>query len=243
MLTLYLCFLAGGAVLPFVSFILGSLSNGADTDIDTGADIGTHTGFDTHMDFDTHADFGSHTDFDIHAGMGDHTDLGGHMDLGNHSDIGTHMDTDLGADAHTMFSLGLIPTSLMSLSALAVTFGAVGGLLTYSNKGKVVTLVAAIIVGYVASVLVQTLIKTLKKAQTNSYGIDEKELLLYDGKIVDTILPGQLGTVSFTTLKNVMVSYPAKCVDESLRLQTGKIVKVVELRDGIVIVEAQNKYE
>jgi hypothetical protein len=229
MITLYLCFLAGGAVLPFVSFILGSFGNGADTDIDTGADIGTHTGFDTHMDIDTGADIGSHTDFDTHA------DLGGHTDLGTHSHIG--------ADTHTMFSIGLIPTSLMSLSALAVTFGAVGGLLTYSGKGTVITLAAAIVVGYVASVFVQTLIKTLKKAQTNSYGIDEKELLLYDGKVVDTILPGQLGTVSFTTLKNVMVSYPAKCVDESLRIQTGKIVKVIEFREGIVFVEAQNKYE
>jgi hypothetical protein len=66
---------------------------------------------------------------------------------------------------------------------------------------------------------------------------------MYDGKVVDTILPGQLGTVSFTTLKNISVSYPARCVDKDLKLSTGKIVKLTELREGIAIVEPKNKYE
>ncbi len=211
MITIYLCFLAGGAVLPFISFILGSLSDGIDTDVNA--------------DVDMHADVDMGTDIDTHV------------------DIDTHADIDTGTDVNTIFSIGLIPTSLMSLSALAITFGAVGGIMSYNEKGKGITLVAAMIAGYIASVIVQTIIKTLKKVQNNSYVIDENELLLYDGKIVDTILPGQLGTVSFTTLKNVMVSYPAKCIDTDIRLQTGKIVKVVELKNGIVIVEAKNKYE
>ncbi|MGB8453137.1 MAG: hypothetical protein WCD89_12515 [Anaerocolumna sp.] len=205
MITIYLCFLAGGAVLPFVSFILGSLSDGIDTDVN--ADVDMHVDMDTHVDLDTHADL------------------------------------DIGTDANSIFSIGLIPSSLMSLSALAITFGAVGGIMSYDGKGKGITLAAASIAGYIASVIVQTIIKTLKRVQKNSYGIDENELLLYDGKVVDTILPGQLGTVSFTTLKDVMVSYPAKCIDKNVRLETGKIVKAVELKDGIFIVEAKNKYE
>lgn len=207
MITLYLCFLAGGAVLPFISFILGSLGDGIDTDTDMDVDVDMGTGLDTQIDVDTNADI------------------------------------DLGADTGSVFSIGLFPTSLMSLSALAVTFGAVGGIMTYSGKGRIITFIAAIIAGYIASVIVQTIMKTLKRVQKNSYGINEKELLMYDGKIVDTILPGQLGTVSFITLKNVMVSYPAKCIDEKLKLQAGKTVRVIEIKSGVVIVEAKNKYE
>jgi len=68
-------------------------------------------------------------------------------------------------------------------------------------------------------------------------------LLLYDGKIVDTILPGQLGSVSFTTLSNVLVTYPARCADESLKLASGKVVKVIDKKNGVFIVEPKNKYE
>lgn len=196
-MTIYLCFLAGGAVLPFISFILGELNSGFDMDTEVDLDV----------------------DMDIHT------------------------DTDIGADSDSIFSLGLFPTSLLALSALAVTFGALGSIMTYTGRSKGITFIIAIIAGYLASVAVQTIIKTLKRVQSNSYGINENELLLYDGKVVDAILPGQLGTVSFTTLKNVMVSYPAKCTDENVRLDTGRIVKVVELKNGIAIVEVKNKYE
>lgn len=207
MLTMYLCFLAGGAVMPIISVIFGAFGNGTDVDVDT--------------------------DMDVSAG----TDV----EIGSAADAGTDLDFEAGTD--TMFSLGLLPTSLMSLSALAITFGAVGGVMTYGNKGKIITFIIAAISGYIASVFVQTIIKTLKKAQQVSNVVDEKELVLYDGKVIDTILPGQLGSISFTTLKNVMVSYPAKCSDESLKLETGKIVRVQEIKNGIFIVVPKNKYE
>ena len=191
MITMYLCFLAGGAVLPFISFLLGSLSDGIDADVNTDVNV----------------------------------------------------DVDVDVDVDTIFSIGFLPTSLMSLSALAIAFGAVGAIMSLLGKGKIITFVVAAIAGYIASVLVQTIVKTLKKAQKSSDGINENELLLYDGKIIDTILPGQLGTVSFVTLKNLLVSYPARCSDERLKLETGKIVKVQEIKDGIFIVEPKNKYE
>ena len=115
--------------------------------------------------------------------------------------------------------------------------------MSYSEKGKIITFIVALFTGYIASVIVQTIVKTLKKIQKRNYGIDENELLLYDGKVVDTILPGQLGTVSFTTLKDILVSYPARCSDEGLKLETGKIVKAKEIKNGIFIVEPKNKYE
>jgi hypothetical protein len=122
-------------------------------------------------------------------------------------------------------------------------FGAVVSILIYFDHGKLFSFILALVAGYLASVVVQTIVKSLKKVQTKYYGISETELLMYDGKVVDTILPGQLGTVSFTTLKNISVSYPARCADKSLKLSAGKIVKLIELRDGIAMVEPKNKYE
>jgi hypothetical protein len=192
---MYLCFLAGGAVLPIISALFGFLGDGIDADVDADVDV----------------------------------------------EVGT--DIDPGLEVDTMFSIGLLPSSLMAISALAITFGAVGAIMSITGKGKIITLVIALIAGYIASVVIQTIVKSLKKVQKRNVGIDENELLLYDGKVVDTILPGQLGTVSFVTLQGVRVSYPAKCSNEGLKLETGKIVKAIEIKDGIFIVEPKNKYE
>ncbi|MDF2484890.1 MAG: hypothetical protein K0R46_1058 [Herbinix sp.] len=206
MITIYLCFLAGGAVLPLLSVLFGSLSSGSDVDIDIDADIDVDAALDTEI---------------------------------NSVGASTSPDYDTGA----MLSIGLLPTSLMSLSALAITFGAVGSIMTMIGKGWILTVVVAAIAGYLASVVVQTIIKTLKKIQKRNYGINENELLMYDGKVIDTILPGQLGTVSFNTLKDVHVSYPARCSDSLLRLETGRMVKALEVNNGIFLVEPKNKYE
>lgn len=208
MITVYLCFLAGGAVLPILSVLLGSLGSGSEVDADV--DIDTDIDVDGAMDAD--ADIGSaFSGHDLDAGSG--------------------------------LSIGFLPTSLMALSALAITFGAVGSVMELLDSNPILTLVVAAIAGYLASVVVQTIIKTLKRIQKRNYGINENELLMYDGKVVDTILPGQLGTVSFHTLKEVHVSYPARCADAGLRLETGRIVKALEVSNGIFIVEPKNKYE
>lgn len=166
-----------------------------------------------------------------------------------------HSDLDTGADPHTefdmdattavppIFTVGLVPTSLLSLSTLAIVFGASGALMTIGKWNIILIFILASVYGYLSAVLIQTIINTLKKAQTVNNGVDENELAMYDGKVIDTILPGQYGTVSFSTLKNVLVSYPAKCVDENMRLETGRIVVVKEFQNGIFIVEPKNKYE
>jgi hypothetical protein len=219
-LTVYLCFFAGGAVLPLLSVFMGALGGGSDTDVDldTDLDLDADIGVDANIDVDT--DISMDTDLDT-----DLSPAGAEMDVGS------------------AFSIGLLPTSLMSLSALAVAFGAVGAIMTLTGRGHVITLIIAAVVGYAASVVVQTIIKTLKRIQTRNYGINENELLLYDGKVVDTILPGQLGTVSFHTLKEVHVSYPARCTDTGLRLEAGRIVRALEVQNGVCLVEPKNKYE
>ncbi len=225
MITVYLCFLAGGAVIPLISFFLGFLSNEVDADADAGFDTGTGAGLNT--------------DADISMDIGG--DAG--MDMTVDTDIGSGPAFQLQADTGSGIDLGLYPTSLMSLSALALIFGAVGGIMTLTGKGKVLTFVTAVIVGYVASVIVQTIIKSLKKIQTRNYGINENDLLMYDGTVIDTILPGQLGSVSFVTLQNVRVSYPARCDNREIKLETGRSVRVKEIQHGVFIVEPKNKYE
>ena len=210
MVTIYICFLAGGAVLPFLSFLLGSLSGGSDVEVDADVDV----------------------DADLEVGY----------DLNAEASVASTMDSPE-FDTGSMLSIGLLPTSLMSLSALAITFGAVGSVMTLVGRGDIITFLVAAITGYIAAVIVQTIIKTLKRIQTRNYGINENELLMYDGKVVDTILPGQLGTVSFHTLKDVHVSYPARCANQGIKLETGKIVKALEVNNGIFTVEPKNKYE
>ena len=123
MVTIYLCFLAGGAVLPFLNILLGSLSGGSDADIDMDADL------------------------DVGADLGDGIDLEAGSDpLSGASDL----------DVGSALSIGLLPTSLMSLSALAITFGAVGSVMTLTGSGKLLTFVVAAIAGYITAVVVQT---------------------------------------------------------------------------------------
>lgn len=210
MITVYLCFLAGGAVLPLLSVLLGSLGSGSEVDVDADVTI----------------------DADI--------------DVDGAPDMGADMDVDFSGqdfDAGSVLSIGFLPTSLMALSAVAITFGAVGSVMELLDSNSILTFVVAAIAGYLVGVVVQTIIKTLKRIQKRNYGINENELLMYDGKVVDTILPGQLGTVSFHTLGEVHVSYPARCADAKLRLETGRIVKALEVSNGICIVEPKNKYE
>ena len=209
MLTFYLCFLAGGVVLPLLNAIMGFFTGGIDSEAEVDIDI----------------------------------DIGG--DAQSASDAGAESDVQAasGIDGESILAISLLPTSLLSISALAITFGTTGALMTIGNRGRILTFALAVIFGYLAAVIIQTILKTLKKVQTRSSGVNENELLLYDGKIVDTILPGQLGTVSFLTLKNVLVSYPAKCDDSSLKLEVGRMVRVKEFKNGVFIVEPKNKYE
>ncbi len=208
---MYLCFLAGGVVLPFLSFAFGFLSDGIGADVD--ADINT--------------DFG--------------TDIG--------TDIGMDASPDVvdvpqvTIESGSMISVGLLPTSFHALSAFAIIFGAVGAVMTLKSIPTIITLPVGLVSGYLVAVLAQTILQTLKKIQTRNYAVDENELLLYEGVVVDTILPGQLGTVSFLTLEEIRVSYPAICSDETLKLETGKQVKVIEKREGVFIVEPKHKYE
>jgi len=226
LLTLYICFLAGGAVLPITSFLFGLINNFLDADVDVDADVDA-------------------VDVDVNTGPDLDAELDTVSELEADSDIDT--DIDSGANvvgaANSALTIALFPSSLMSISTLAIVFGAIGSIMTMKGKGALITLIIAAVSGYLASITVQSILKTLRRIQTRNGTINENELMLYDGKVVDTILPGQTGSVSFVSLSNIRVTYPAKCADESLRLAAGRTVRVKEIKNGIVIVEPKNKYE
>lgn len=226
MLTLYICFLAGGAVLPITSFLFGLINNFLDADVDVDADVDA-------------------VDVDVNTGP----DLDAELDTVSELEADSNIDTDIDSGANVVgaansaLSIALFPSSLMSISTLAIVFGAIGSIMTMKGKGALITLIIAAVSGYLASITVQSILKTLRRIQTRNGTINENELMLYDGKVVDTILPGQTGSVSFVSLSNIRVTYPAKCADESLRLAAGRTVRVKEIKNGIVIVEPKNKYE
>lgn len=230
MLTLYICFLAGGAVLPITSFLFGLINNFMDADLDVDAD------FDGDVDA---------VDLDVNTGPDFDAELDSALDLEADSDIDTDIDSGVNvvSAANSALSIALYPSSLMSISTLAIVFGAIGSIMTMKGRGELITFIIAALLGYLASIIVQSILKTLKRVQTRNGTINENELMLYDGKVVDTILPGQTGSVSFVSLSNIRVTYPAKCADESLRLAAGRTVRVKEIKNGIVIVEPKNKYE
>lgn len=253
MLTFYLCFLAGGLVLPVLNLIMGFLSNDLDTDVDTDIDVDADIDIDLDGEVDLHigSEMSADSDFDIGSDLDVNSDLDTDFDtdmdrIEAPTTVQTNTDVNTGInfnpDQH-MFSLSLLPSSLLSISALAITFGATGAVMTLGDVGWLLTIIISTIFGYICSIIIQSIIKTLKKVQTRSYGINENELLLYDGTVVDTILPGQLGSVSFLTLKNVRVSYPAKCADANMKIEAGRIIKAKEFKNGIFIVEPKNKYE
>lgn len=231
MLTAYICFLAGGAVLPLLSFLFGLINNFMDADLDmdaspdAGTDMDIDGGPDIEADIDIEADADLDADFEIDANV--------KMNAG----------VNIASGIESALSIAWFPSSLMSISTLAIVFGAIGSVMTLTGRGAIITFIIAAVSGYLASIIVQSILKTLKRIQHRNSAINENELMLYDGKVVETILPGQLGSVSFVSLSNIRVTYPARCADDSLRLATGRAVKVIEIKDGIVIVEPKNKYE
>lgn len=169
MLTLYICFLAGGAVLPITSFLFGLINNFLDADVDVDADVDA-------------------VDVDVNTGPDLDAELDTVSELEADSDIDT--DIDSGANvvgaANSALSIALFPSSLMSISTLAIVFGAIGSIMTMKGKGALITLIIAAVSGYLVSITVQSILKTLRRIQTRNGTINENELMLYDGKVVDS---------------------------------------------------------
>ena len=138
------------------------------------------------------------------------------------------LDVDIGD-----VQLSLLPLSINSICAGLLVFGGIGYLL---QTGSVMALVwinvIAIASGYLVAVIVQTMIRQLKKVEHPAY--KEKELLLSDAKVINRIPADGLGAVSIELPGSSSVSYPARSYNNEMIPQDTP-VEVVEITDGIVV--------
>lgn len=144
---------------------------------------------------------------------------------------GLHIDVSINIGGT---GLCLLPLSIQSICAGLLVFGATGMMLI-DGKNRVLCNIIAIAFGYLVSIIVQTLIRKLKKIENTTYSTDE--LLLFDAKVVNTIVVGGFGSVSITTLDGITSSYPAKAKDPTLSIHQDTKVRVLYFEKNIAIVE------
>lgn len=138
----------------------------------------------------------------------------------------------------------LMPFSVQSICAGLLIYGTIGKMVYNGYNGVTVNIIGAA-AGYLAAIAVQTLIRRLKKVEHTTY--PKEQLLLYDGKVVNTILKGGFGSVSITTLDGITGVYPAKAENEQEAIRQGTIVSIVRFDKNVMIVKVKDelikKYE
>lgn len=136
--------------------------------------------------------------------------------------------------------LCLLPFSVQSICAGLLVFGALGKMLIHKSN-QTLSIIIAVAFGYLVAVIVQTLIHKLKQVENTTYS--KEQLLLFDAKIVNTIIPGGFGSVSITTLDGITTSYPAKSVVSNEGIRQDTKVRVLYFEKNVAIVEKVDEYE
>lgn len=152
----------------------------------------------------------------------------------------TSIDLDFGIDVGD-FDICFLPFSIQSICAGLLVFGAVGKVLEGGALTTIAVTLIAVAVGYVVAVLVQTMIRRLKKVENTTYSTDQ--LLLYDAKVVNTIVKGGFGSISITTNDGITSTYPAKAEDPNAVIRQNSLVNVVEFRNNVAIVVEKDLLE
>ncbi|SFR68962.1 hypothetical protein [Anaeromicropila populeti] len=150
---------------------------------------------------------------------------------------------DSGFDFNLSFHIGgiefcYLPFSLQCVSAGLLIFGCMGKIF-YNGHNTVVVNIAAGAAGYVIAIILQTLIRTLKNISHTTYA--KEELLLYDGKVINTIVKGGFGSVSITTLDGITTNYPAKAAEKDAVIRQDSIVRIIRFDRNVAIVEKKQK--
>lgn len=127
--------------------------------------------------------------------------------------------------------ISILPTSFMSLCALILVFGGAGRLLM-NRLSTPLCIVISLVFGYIAAFIIQNMIKKLKSIKHEA--CHNEEILTLVGTVVNTILPNQLGTVSFD-VKAGKITYVAK-TDPDLCIKQGSRVVPLRFEDKILLV-------
>lgn len=148
-------------------------------------------------------------------------------------DIGIGFDVCIGICG---IDFCLLPFSLQCLSAGSVVFGGVG-LIVYNGHNLVLANVIAGTSGYFVAVLMQTLVHKLKHIENTTYA--KEELVLFDAKVINSIVKGGFGSISVTTYDGITTKYPAKALNEEDYIKQDTIVTIDHFEKNIAYVRAK----
>lgn len=128
--------------------------------------------------------------------------------------------------------LVFLPISGVSLCTALITFGGMGLLLhnPFIAGG----------IAYIAAMIVQTIIRRLKKVENEA--MNREELYLCDGKIINTVLPGGLGTVEFDNIKGISATFACRTVNREEMLKQNTVVELVDFDGEIAVVKKKDTF-
>lgn len=136
-------------------------------------------------------------------------------------------------NADINLDLFFLPISGVSLCSGLITFGGIG-LILYNPW-------LAGICAYIAAMIVHTIVRRLKAVKNES--MDREELYLCDGKIINTVLPGGLGTVEFDNIKGMSASFACKTADREETLKQNTVVVLVDFEGEIALVKKKDTFD
>lgn len=158
--------------------------------------------------------------------------LGGIGDFFDGLDLDFDFDFDIGDT-----SISFLPCSIQSICAGLLGFGATGLMLEGKYSLLWVNMIAGVI-GYVVAIIIHAIIRKLKKVENTTYS--QEELLLFDAKVVNTIVKGGFGAISIVTGDGVSVNFPAKAVDATLVIKQNEIVTIQYFEKNVAFVERKD---
>ena len=140
-------------------------------------------------------------------------------------------------------SVSFLPFSIQSICGGLLIYGTIGKIFYTGNNAILVNMIAGAF-GYLIAIILQTFINKLKKVENTT--ISMEQLLLYDAKVINTIVANGYGSISVTTLDGITSSYPAKAEEGSISIRQDSIVSIVRFDKNIAIVKEKDlikKYE
>lgn len=121
-------------------------------------------------------------------------------------------------------SISFLPISINSICMALLLYGGIGYTIASNGYPYLIANVTGGIVGYIGAVIIQTLIKHLRKKQT--LADTEDMMLAREGKVVTAIEPNKFGSVILSIEGSSDIQYTAKNVD-TVKLTTKDKVEVV----------------
>ena len=129
--------------------------------------------------------------------------------------------------------------SINSLCLWALVFGCTG--MIFNGKlSEPALIVIGIVAGYICAVILQSIIKRLKKVE--NFAAEKSEILLSRGTVSNAIPKGGVGAVSILLSTGSNVTYPAKAEDGE-PIKQDKEVNILRFDGDYIIVESTSRLE